>query len=273
MKTVLVTGASSGMGKDAAARLATEGYTVYGAARNVEKMRDLEATGVVALKMDITKEDDVVAVVERIAAETGGVDVLVNNAGFGLYGAAEDTSMEDARYQFDVNVFGLARLTQLVLPHMRERNAGTIINISSMGGRIYTPMGAWYHATKHAIEGWSDCLRLELKQFNVDVVVVEPGMIDTNFYEPVMKSIMKSSGEGPYSAMVKRMADGMRSAAESDRNVGSPPSVISEVICKALKARRPKTRYVAGRMARMLLFIRRWFGDRFYDRMIMSQLA
>jgi short-subunit dehydrogenase len=273
MKTVLVTGASSGMGKATAEQLAEEGYKVYAAARSVDKMKDLEEKGVRTLKMDITKEDDVVAVVEQINAESGGVDILVNNAGFGLYGAVEDTSMEDAHYQFEVNLFGLARLTQLVLPSMRQKKAGTIINISSMGGKIYTPMGAWYHATKHALEGWSDCLRLELKQFNINVVVVEPGMINTNFYEPVMKSIMKSSSEGAYSGMVSNMMEALNANAESNRSMGSPASVISDVIVKAVNARRPKTRYVAGQMANMLLFIRRWFGDRFYDRMILNQMT
>jgi short-subunit dehydrogenase len=212
-------------------------------------------------------------VVDRITRDRGGIDILINNAGFGLYGAIEDISMEDARYQFEVNIFGLARLTQLALPYMREKSAGKIVNISSMGGKIYTPMGGWYHATKHALEGWSDCLRIELKRFNIDVIVIEPGLIDTNFYEPVMKSIMKSSAEGPYSAVVEGMIDRMNASANNGRSMGSPASVISNVIARAVKVRRPKTRYVAGRMAKMLIRIRRLFGDRFYDRLILSQMT
>lgn len=145
MKTVLVTGASSGMGRATAEKLLLQGYTVYVAARRIDKMRDLEELGAVAIAMDITKDDEVVAAVDRIAAENGGVDVLINNAGFATYGAMEDTALADARYQFEVNLFGLARLTQLVLPHMRQQGAGTTVNISSMGGKIYTPLvfAAW----------------------------------------------------------------------------------------------------------------------------------
>ena len=175
--TVLITGASSGIGKETAKQLLTKGYTVYAAARRLEKMDDLKEIGCIPLKMDITKEDDIRAVVERICEERGGVDILINNAGFGTQGSIEETSLDDARYQFDVNLFGLARLTQLVLPYMRENRFGKIINISSVGGKIYVPLGGWYHATKHALEGWSDCLRTEVQRFGIDVVIVEPGAI------------------------------------------------------------------------------------------------
>lgn len=159
-------------------------------------MRDLEERGAVAIAMDITKDDEVVAAVGRIAAENGGVDVLINNAGFATNGAMEDTALTDARYQFEVNLFGLARLTQLVLPYMRQQGAGTIVNISSMGGNIYTPLGAWYHATKHAVEGWSDCLRLELKPFGIDVIVIEPGIMQTEFGDVLVGPLLERSGKG-----------------------------------------------------------------------------
>ena len=180
-RTALVTGASAGIGKATVERLLEEGYHVYAAARRVDRMRDLEELGAVALEMDVTREEDVVAGVERIDGERGGVDILVNNAGFGLYGAVEDIPLDDARYQFEVNLFGAARLTQLVLPRMRERGAGRIVNVSSVGGKIYTPLGSWYYATKHALEGWSDALRWELKHFGIDVIIVEPGLIRTEF--------------------------------------------------------------------------------------------
>ena len=175
---ILITGASSGMGKETALRLIAEGHIVYGAARRVEKMLDLVEAGGHVLLMDVTDQAQVQAGIDRIIAEQGRIDVLVNNAGYGSYGSVEETPIDDARRQFDVNLFGLARLTQLVIPHMRERQSGKIINISSVGGKIYTPLGAWYHATKHALEGWSDCLRLELKPFGIDVVIVEPGLIE-----------------------------------------------------------------------------------------------
>ena len=131
------------------------------------------------VEMDISKGGDNERAVPRIVESEGRIDVLINNAGFGLYGTVEDVPLDDARYQFEVNLFGLAHLTQLVLPHMRAQGAGRIVNISSMGGRIFTPFGAWYHATKHALEGWSDCLRIEAAPFNIQVVLIQPGGIRT----------------------------------------------------------------------------------------------
>lgn len=269
MKTVLVTGASSGMGKAAAVKLLAEGYAVYAVARRVERMRDLAELGAVVVAVDVTNEQDVVGVVERITAERGGIDVLVNNAGFGLYGAMEDIPLDEARYQFEVNLFGLARLTQLVLPGMRQRGAGKIVNISSMGGKIYTPLGAWYHATKHALEGWSDCLRLELAPLGIDVIVIEPGLIDTEFADVVSGPMLERSGAGVYATLARRVADGTR---KNYAGGATPPSVIADVIAKAIVARRPRTRYVAGKYAKMLMSMRKWLGDRVYDRSIMSQL-
>jgi short-subunit dehydrogenase len=269
VKTVLVTGASSGMGKAVAVKLLAEGHAVYAVARRVERMQDLADLGAVVIAADVTEDKDLVAVVDRITAERGGVDVLVNNAGFGLYGAMEDISLDEARYQFEVNLFGLARLTQLVLPGMRQRGAGTIVNMSSMGGKIYTPLGAWYHATKHALEGWSDCLRLELAPLGIDVVVIEPGLIDTEFADVVTEPLLRRSGAGAYATLARKVADGTRKNYAAGT---TPPSVIADVIAKAIRARRPKTRYVAGKYARMLMSMRKWLGDRVYDRSIMAQL-
>ena len=179
MKTALITGASSGIGKATAKKLLKDGLNVYVVARRLDKMQDLVQLGASAIKMDITIEADVNNVIEQISKECDGIDILINNAGYANYGSIEDTSLEDARRQFDVNLFGLAELTKKVLPYMRSKNEGMIVNISSAGGRIYTPLGAWYHATKHALEGWSDCLRLELKQFGIKVVIIEPGIIKT----------------------------------------------------------------------------------------------
>ncbi|HPN68067.1 MAG TPA: SDR family NAD(P)-dependent oxidoreductase [Saprospiraceae bacterium] len=162
-KVILITGASSGMGKDAAIRLIKEGHKVYAAARRIEKMQDLEQLGGFPIQMDVSNDEDVQNVVNQIIAKEGRIDILWNNAGYGLYGSVEDISMEEAKRQFDVNLFGMANLTQKVIPHMRSAKSGKIINTSSMGGKMYTLLGAWYHATKHAMEGWSDCLRLELK--------------------------------------------------------------------------------------------------------------
>jgi len=202
-KTALVTGASSGIGKAIAEQLIKDGLSVIVAARRVDRMDDLKAMGAHPIALDVSKEESIAAAVEEIVRTHGGVDVLVNNAGFALYGAVEDMPLDEARYQFDVNLFGPARLTQLLLPHMRERRSGTIVNITSMGGKIYTPLGAWYHASKHALEGWSDCLRLELSPFGIDVVVVEPGIIRTEFGHVLEGPMMKFSGEGAYATMAR----------------------------------------------------------------------
>jgi len=160
-KTVLITGASSGIGKETARALLNEGYTVYAAARRVEQMKDLEKIGATIFPLDVTDEASIIASVNSILEKEDSIDLLINNAGYGSYGAIEDVPIDEARRQFEVNIFGLARLTQLVLPKMRENRYGKIVNISSMGGKIYTPFGGWYHATKHALEGFSDALRLE----------------------------------------------------------------------------------------------------------------
>ncbi|WP_438853306.1 oxidoreductase [Agromyces sp. M3QZ16-3] len=262
-KTALVTGASSGMGREIALRLAADGYTVYGAARRVERMRDLEESGVRVIGLDVTVDEQVVAAVDRIVAETGRIDVLVNNAGFGLYGAVEDTSMEDVRYQFDVNFFGVARLTQLVLPHMRAQESGRIVNISSVGGEIYTPLGAYYHATKHALEAWSDALRYEVAQFGIDVVIVQPGLIDTEWSAIMSAPVLERSGNGAYAPLAHAVVS--RSGGQYG---GSSPSVIADTVARAVAARRPRTRYAAGRLAKPLIAARRVLTDRGFDRLL-----
>ncbi len=266
-KVALVTGASSGLGKHFAKALILEGITVYAAARRVEQMDDLKSLGAIPLKMDITNEEDVLAAVNTIQMQSGGVDILINNAGFGMYGAMEDTTIEDARYQFEVNLFGAARLTQLLLPSMRDKRAGKIINISSMGGKVYTPLGSWYHATKHALEGWSDSLRIELKQFNIDVVVIEPGVIKTEFANVMVEPMLKRSGFGPYANIANSLAKATRDAIKGG---ASDPQVITNLVLKAIRARKPNTRYVGGQFAKPMMFIRKWFGDKIYDKMVMS---
>lgn len=268
-KTALVTGASSGMGKVIARRLIQDGYQVYAAARSVEKMNDLAQLGVRPLRMDISRDEDILAAVDTIVSQTDGVDVLVNNAGFGLYGPVEEIDIDEARYQFEVNVFGAARLTQLLLPTMRARRSGYIINITSIGGKIYTPLGAWYHATKHALEGWSDCLRLEVAEFGIKVVIVEPGLIETGFGDVVSGNIVKRSANGPYVRLVEKVAKSVKNAYGNGK--GSDPKVIADVVARAVKSPHPRTRYAAGKYARMLIGMRVWLGDRLFDRIILSQ--
>ena len=262
-KIILATGASSGMGREAVKLLASGGHTVYAGARRMDRMDDLSKHGIVPVEMDVTKSADNERVVSRIIDAEGRIDVLINNAGFGLYGTVEDIPLEDARYQFEVNLFGLAHLTQLVLPHMRARGAGRIVNVSSMGGRVFTPFGAWYHATKHAVEGWSDCLRIETAPFNIQVVLIQPGMIRTEFGEVLGRGIQKYYGDSAYKAGLDRFF-----AAASDPKAMSrvtDPSVLARVFVKAATTAHPRRRYVKGAMACPLMFIRKWFGDAVYE--------
>lgn len=268
-KTALVTGASSGMGKAIAKRLIQDGYQVYAAARSVDKMADLAKLGAQPLRLDVSRDEEIVASVETILKQTGGVDVLVNNAGFGLYGPVEEIGIDEARYQFEVNLFGAARLTQLLLPAMRARRSGHIVNISSMGGKIYSVLGAWYHATKHAVEGWSDCLRLELAEFGIKVVIVEPGVIETGFGDGASESIVKRSVSGPYGRLVQMVAKSIKNTY--GQGTGSDPDVIADVVSKAVSSKSPRIRYAAGKYAKMLIGMRNWLGDRMFDRIILSQ--
>ncbi|WP_241722217.1 oxidoreductase [Raoultella sp. HC6] len=268
-KTALVTGASSGMGKAIARCLIQDGYQVYVAARSVEKMADLAILGAQPLRMDISVDKEIVSGVDTILAQTGGVDVLVNNAGFGLYGPVEEIGIDEARYQFEINLFGAARLTQLLLPAMRARRSGHIINITSMGGKMYSTLGAWYHATKHAMEGWSDCLRLEVAGFGIKVVIVEPGVIETGFGDVASDSIVRRSASGPYGHLVKTVAMSIKKTY--GQGTGTSPEVIAEVVSRAASSDNPRTRYAAGKFAKMLIRMRVWLGDRIFDRIILSQ--
>ncbi len=268
-KVVLITGASSGIGKEAAKILLSQGYIVYGAARRLEKMQDLKDAGVKLIAMDVTDDASMVKGVSEIIETEKRIDVLVNNAGYGSFGSVEDVPMSEAKMQFEVNLFGLARLSQLVLPVMRAQQSGRIINISSIAGKMAQPHGAWYHSTKHAVEGLSDCMRLELKQFGIDVVLIEPGAIYTEWNTIARDSMAKVSGNTAYGPLVKRHLLVMESA---DRK-GSKPIVIAKVIARAVNARRPKTRYAAGMGAKPALFFRWLLCDRTFDWIVMRIMS
>ena len=242
---------------------------MYGGARRVDKMEALERAGGHALALDVTEEDSMAAFVETVLANEGRIDALINNAGYGSYGAVEDVPLEEARRQFDVNLFGLARMIQLVLPTMREQRSGTIVNISSMGGKMYTPMGAWYHATKHALEGFSDCLRYELAPHGVRVVVVEPGAIQTEWGGIASDSLMETSGTGAYADMARSTKRAMDGAYE--KGGATPPEVIARTIGKAVSAQKPRTRYLVGQYAKPLVALRRLVPDRMFDAILRSQ--
>jgi NAD(P)-dependent dehydrogenase (short-subunit alcohol dehydrogenase family) len=263
-RTALVTGASSGIGEATAVRLHELGFTVYGAARRVERMSGLAERGVRILAMDVTDDASMVSGIERIIAETGRIDVLVNNAGYGSYGALEDVPMDEAKYQFEVNVFGLARLTQLVLPHMRAQRDGYIVNISSVGGKIYEPLGSWYHATKFAVEGLSDSLRLEVKPFGIKVIVIEPGAIATEWSAIAADGLVKASSGTAYADQAARGA-AILNLTDGNPRLASPPSVIGKAIGRAVTKRRPRTRYAIGGGAKPVVFLRGLLPDRAFD--------
>lgn len=264
-KVVLVTGASSGIGFDTAVDLKNKGHIVYGAARRIDKLKELEVKGVNIIALDVTSEDSMVNCVNTIINKEGRIDVLVNNAGYGSYGAVEDVPMEEARRQVEVNLFGLARMIQLVLPSMRKNKYGKIINISSMGGKVHTPMGAWYHATKFAVEGFSDCLRMELKEHGIDVVVIEPGVIKTDWGIIAANNLIKTSGKGAYSSMAKDIGKAMGDMYSSGKGL-SKPTLISNTIVKAVEAKKPKTRYLVGANAKPVVFMKRIVSDKMYDK-------
>lgn len=267
-KIVLVTGASAGIGKATALYLAQNGYTVYGAARRVDKMEDLKSQGIKIIAMDVTKDESMVAGIDQIMKAEGRIDILVNNAGFGSYGAIEDVAMEDARYQLEVNVIGAMRMTQLVLPAMRKNNFGKIVNVSSIGGKIATPFGGWYHASKFALEGLSDSLRNEVRSFGIDVILIEPGGIKSEWGGIAFDSMVKTSGQGAYKEMVAKMAKAFTDTLEKNPEA----IVIGKLIKKAIEASKPKARYSAGYMAKPVLFLRKVLSDGLMDKAMMSQI-
>ncbi|WP_433515635.1 oxidoreductase [Nonomuraea sp. CA-143628] len=266
-KICLVTGASAGIGRATALELLRAGHTVYGVARRVDRMEDIREAGGHTLAMDVTKEEDLRRVVDTVLAEQQRIDVLVNNAGVGVYGAAEDVPLDTARHQFEVNMFGPARLIQLVLPGMRERRSGTIVNVSSIAGVISLPLGAWYHASKHALEGYSDTLRQEVGRFGIKVVVVQPGLIKTEFESSTPHDLREISGKGAYASVANAMAD-RAEAAFAGKNKASDPSVVAQTIRTAIDATAPKPRYAVGYMGKLLLRIHRVLSDRAFDKLV-----
>lgn len=270
MKTILVTGASAGIGEATVKLLLQHGYKVYAAARRTERMVDLQTAGAILLSLDVTDKPSIVSAIQQITRESGGVDVLINNAGYGSLGSIEEVDLDEARRQFEVNVFGLAQLIQLVTPYMREKQAGRIVNISSVAGKIYQPLGGWYHATKFAVEGLSDCLRLELKAFGIDVVVVQPGPIRTEWGDIALKNLLANSAKGPYKKLAEGMSNNFSSFYTEKRASG--PEAVAQVIFKAVQAKHPKTRYAAGKGASGILLGRKLVSDKLFDKIMLGML-
>ncbi len=262
-KVILLTGASSGIGYDTAVALAQQGHKVYAAARRVERMEPLRQYGIVPLKMDVTDEASMKEGVKTLLDAEGRIDVLINNAGYGYFGAVENVPMDDARNQLEVNVFGLARLCQLVLPTMRAQHSGRIINTASVAGRAVFYYGGWYHVSKYAVESLSDAMRMELKPFSIDVVIIEPGAIKTNWGIIAADHLIESSKGTAYEQTGTMMANNLRNMYLS--NTISDPAVVRKAIVRAVNARRPCTRYRIGRMANAIVFFHWLLPTRWWD--------
>ncbi len=265
--TVLITGASSGIGKETTKLLLQKGYIVYAAARRLERMKDLESLGARLLEIDLTKDASMVNGIHTIMVESGQLDILINNAGYGSYGALEDVPLSEAKYQFEVNLFGLARLCQLAIPYMRKQQSECIVNISSIGGEAGEPHGAWYHATKFAVEGLSDSIRMELKQFGIKVIVIQPGAIKTEWNAIAREHLLKVSGNTAYKKLAHKHAKFLKAADEG--KFASEPIVIAKTIAKAIDAKNPKTRYAVGGGAKFAKFMRSILTDKAHDNMML----
>lgn len=272
-RAVLITGCSSGIGEATARRFAEDGWPVYATARRPAELGELRERGCTTLALDVTDEASMRAAMERVEADHGAVGVLVNNAGYSQSGALETLEMERVRRQFETNVFGLLRLSQLVLPAMRRQGWGRIVNVSSMGGRFTLPGAGAYHASKHAVESLSDALRFELRGFGVDVVVVEPGIIRTRFGETAAEGLEEVEEPGPYAAFNDRVARETRAAYQRGplNALGGEAEDVARTIHRAARADRPRSRYRVTASARVMIALRRLLPDRLWDALLRSQ--
>jgi NAD(P)-dependent dehydrogenase (short-subunit alcohol dehydrogenase family) len=277
---VLITGCSSGIGRATAAHLAGRGDRVIATARRLGDLADLAAAGCDTQALDLTDAASMRAVVDDVERRHGRIDVLINNAGYSQSGAVESVPPARVRAQFETNVFGLLRLTQRVLPGMRRRRAGRVVNVTSMGGRLVFPGGGVYHASKYAVEALSDALRYELRPFGIDVVVIEPGLIRTRFSATVGAHLSALPADGDevsatYQAFNDVIARGTRDAyvrGPMARMAGEPIDV-ARTIARAIDARRPRARYTVGLSATVFLTLRRWLGDAGWDRFLRANFA
>lgn len=269
-KAVLITGCSSGIGEATALHLVKKGWRVYATARKAESLSKLAAAGCNTLSLDVTNEKSMADAVAAVTAAEGGIGVLINNAGFSQSGALETLTGKQLRDQFETNVFGMMRLTQLVLPGMRAQGWGKVVNLSSMGGKLTFPGGGAYHATKYAVEALSDALRFEVKGFGVDIIVIEPGLIRSGFAEAAQQTMTGTPAEGPYSTFNAAVAKATKDVYEKGPLawLGGKPIHVARVIGTALAASRPRARYTVTASASFLLFLRRWMSDRGWDNVL-----
>jgi NAD(P)-dependent dehydrogenase (short-subunit alcohol dehydrogenase family) len=271
-KAVLITGCSSGIGRATALRLAQKGWTVYASARRPESIAELADAGCRTLTLDVTDEESMRAAVAEVEREQGAVGVLVNNAGYSQSGPIEQIEMEEVRRQFETNVFGVVALTQLVLGRMREQRWGKIVNVGSMGGRLTFPGGGFYHATKHALEAISDALRFEVRGFGIDTILIEPGLIVTEFGNAAVASMDGVAEDGPYAEFNAKLAQLTTDTYEGPmRHLGGGPDAVAKAIEKAISRRRPPARVRVTPSARLAIAQRRITPDRVWDAAMRTQ--
>lgn len=268
LPVAFVTGASSGLGARTASMLIDRGYRVAGAARRTELVERLP--GVLPVRLDLADPGSIDLAVARVEEHLGPVGILVNNAGYGEFGAIEETPIESARRQFDINVFGLVRLTQRVIPAMRAAGEGRIVNVSSLAGEFSSPLGGWYHASKFALEALSDSLRAELRPFGITVAVVQPGPVRTAWHDEAMQTLEATSGEGPYRDMALAVARYHRATQSSA--ITSDVEPVAAAIVEAATAARPRTRIRIGRGAATAVALSR-LPDRVFDAMTRRQFG
>ncbi len=272
-RAVLITGCSSGIGQATARHLAASGWPVFATARKPASLAELEACGCTALALDVCDEGTMVEAVATVERAHGAVGVLINNAGYGLDGPVEELDLAEMRRQFETNLFGPTRLTQLVIPGMRRQRWGRIVNVSSVGGRITTPGAGAYHASKHALESLSDALRFEVQGFGIDVIVVEPGAIRTRWVEKVVQSIEERPDAGsPYAAFRRAVAGRLATNDAGPLALFAGEALdVARVIERALAAKQPATRYTVPANARLFSLAHRWMPDRWWDRFMRTQ--
>lgn len=272
-KVALVTGCSSGIGFETALALAREGYHTYASMRDTKKGSKIqeiakkEKLPITIIPLDVDKPESITSAVKQVISEKKRIDVLVNNAGYGIFGCLEDLTIEELKAQFETNFFAVARLIQEVAPIMRAQKSGTIVNVSSVAGKIGFPGSPAYISSKFALEGLSECLRYELSPFGVNTIIIEPGVIKTNFFGS-MKIPKNAKPDSPYKDITNKVVAGVKMMAE----MGTPPSEVAEVIIKAIKEKTPLPRYPVGNDAIMFLEAKKMKTDIEFENYLKKEL-
>ncbi len=264
-KVILITGASSGIGYETAKILSEKGHIVYGTSRSLDRVEKIKEFGAYPLILDVASDESCKKCVDEIVSKEGRIDVLINNAGYGSYGPIEMVDLDKAKEEFDVNVYGIVRMTKLVIPYMRSQNSGRIINVSSAGGRVTTYLGGWYHASKYAVEALSDSMRMELKEFGIKVSIIEPGGIKSNWGIITADSLKEAGKNGPYEKICNKVSNIYKWIYGEKSNLLTKPDVVAKKISKAVNRKHPKTRYLFGFGAKLLIFSHWILPNKWFD--------